>query len=156
VLADEEGFFAEEGLTVELTNPAAGGALSGVVGGTYQFAGVNWVSFVLAVNEGLEVEPVIELERGVPHYAELLVSAECEFETLADLTGEDVAVVAAPGNCDVIPIDALQQEGITEQPNFVTLSVPDMPGAVQRGDVAAACVPEPLLGDVLGSGDFRS
>lgn len=155
-IAIDEGFFADEGLEVEAQTMSSGGAVPGVVGGSLDIAGINWISFLLAVNRGIELQAVAEADRGGPGYAEFLVQADSDIQSLEDLVGQKVGVVATPGNCDVIPIDALQKDGVDGRPNFVNLAIPDMPATIDRGGVASACVPEPMLSAAEASGDFRS
>jgi NitT/TauT family transport system substrate-binding protein len=155
-IAVDEGFFKEEGLEVTPQVMSPGGAVPGVVGGSLDIAGINWISFLLAVNRDIDLRVVAEADRGVPGYAEFLVSEDSDARNIEDLAGDKVGVVATPGNCDVIPLDTLEKDGIDEGPRFVNLPIPDMPATIERGGVASACVPEPTLSVAEESGNFRS
>jgi NitT/TauT family transport system substrate-binding protein len=155
-IAIDEGFFKEEGLDVTAQIMSPGGAVPGVVGGSLDVAGVNWISFLLAVNRGIDLQVVAEADRGVPGYAELMVKKDSEARDLEGLVGQKVGVVSTPGNCDVIPLDKLKKDGVDGKPQFVNLAIPDMPATVQRDGVGSACMPEPTLTAAEESGDFRS
>jgi NitT/TauT family transport system substrate-binding protein len=153
-IAIERGFFEEEGLDVTAQIISPGGAVPAVVGGSMQIAGINWISFLLAVNRNIDLQVVAEADRGTPGYAEFLVKKDSDIKGLEDLGGQKVGVVSTPGNCDVIPLDALQKQGAERKPEFVNLAIPDMPATIERGGVASACVPEPTLS--AASADLRS
>jgi NitT/TauT family transport system substrate-binding protein len=135
---------------------APGTSISSIVGGSLQFAGQNWITVMSAIGQGVELIPVAELERGTAGYAEWLVAADSSFQSIEDLDGAKVGVVATPGNCDLIPLAALAESGLDVNPQFLNIAVPDMPGTLERGDIDAACVPEPTLSAMKASGNFRS
>lgn len=155
-VAQEEGFYEDEGLDVTLETMAPGSSVPSIVGGSLDFAGQNWLAIGLAINQGVELQPVAELERGTPEYAEFLVPADSPITSLEDLDGAKVGVVNTPGNCDLIAQAVLRSQDSEVTPEYVNLAVPDMAGTLQRGGVAAACVPEPTLSAMKASGDFRS
>jgi NitT/TauT family transport system substrate-binding protein len=155
-IAIDRGFFEDEGLTVTAEIMAPGSAVPSVVGGSLDVAGINWISYILAVDSGIDLRAVAEADRGVPGYAEFLVPSDSDVEDLQDLVGKKVGVVATPGNCDVIPIAQLGAKVGGDTPNFVNLAIPDMPATIQRGGVASACVPEPTLTGAEAGGDFKS
>jgi NitT/TauT family transport system substrate-binding protein len=155
-IAIDEGLFKDEGLDVKAQVMSPGGAVPGVVGGSLDVAGINWISFLLAVNRDIDLRVVAEADRGVPGYAEFLVKKDSDVQDLEGLGGQKIGVVSTPGNCDVIPLDKLKKEGSDQKPKFVNLAIPDMPATIQRGGVASACVPEPTLSAAEESGDFRS
>lgn len=155
-IAIEQGFFEEEGLTVttEIINSATN--IPSLINGQYVATGVNWIQFGQVTSQGIELVPISGLTEGVPGYAEFLVRADSDIQEIADLAGRTVAVVAFPGNCDQIQIAALNAEGVDTLPNYVNLPIPDMGAQIQNGGIDAACVPEPALSGLLGSGQFRS
>ncbi|WP_104177537.1 ABC transporter substrate-binding protein [Cryobacterium sp. Y50] len=155
-IALDQGFFEDEGIaaTTEVMSP--GGAIPAVLGGSLDVVGVNWVGYLQAVSQGIEISAVAEADRGGPGYAEIMVLEDSPIKTLADLDGKKVGVVVTPGNCDQIPLAALANSGSDAQPDFVTIAIPDMPGNVQRGGIDAACVPEPTLSAMKAAGGFRS
>ena len=154
-VAVSEGLFQAEGLDVSLEVMGPGTTVPAVVGGTVQFSGNTWLAVVQAEAQGIDLVNVAELERGVPGYAEFVVASGSSVQSLADLDGAVIGVPESPGNCDLAALAVEQEENLGASFEFIALPVPDMPGAVARGDVDAACVPEPILGGMKASGDFR-
>ena len=155
-IAIDQGFFEEEGLTVttEIINSATN--IPSLINGQYVSTGVNWIQYGQVSSQGIELVPISGLTEGTPGYAEFLVRADSDIETIADLSGRTVAVVAFPGNCDQIQIAALTDEGVDTLPEYVNLPIPDMGAQIASGGVDAACVPEPALSGLMASGEFRS
>ena len=150
------GYFAEEGLDVTLEVMGPGTTVPAVVGGSVQFSGNTWLAIVQGLAAGVELIPVAELERGTPGYAEFVVVSGSPAQELVDLDGLVVGVPESPGNCDLAALAVISEQNLGVEMSFVALPVPDMPGALARGDVAAACAPEPILGGLKASCDFRS
>jgi NitT/TauT family transport system substrate-binding protein len=151
-----EGFFEDEGLTVTTTVSNPGTVVPSLLNNTLQIAGVNWLSFVQAVSQDVPLVALAESDLGSEGYAEIMVAADSPHQSLADLDGLKVGVVATPGNCDLIPLAHLAGEGSDARPEFVNLPIPEMAAQISRGGVDAACVPEPTLSAMKASGDFRS
>lgn len=155
-IAIDEGYFKDEGLDVTTEIMASGNSAPSIVGGSYDIAGMNWISFLIATSKKVPLTAVAEGSLGKPGYALFLVKKDAETQSLSDLGSQKIGVVASPGNCDLIAQDVLDEEGSDAKPTFVSLAVPDMPANIQRGNVGAACVPEPLASALVASGDFRS
>jgi NitT/TauT family transport system substrate-binding protein len=151
-----EGFFEEEGLTVTTTVSNPGTVVPSLLNNTLQIAGVNWLSFVQAVSQDVPLVAIAESDLGSRNYAEIMVAADSPYQTMADLDGRKVGVVATPGNCDLIPMAHLEGQGSDAKPEFVNLPIPEMAAQISGGGVDAACVPEPTLSAMKASGDFRS
>ncbi|MGY1812301.1 ABC transporter substrate-binding protein [Blastococcus sp. SYSU D00820] len=155
-IAITEGFFEDEGLNVTTVVSNPGTVVPSLLSGDLDIAGVNWLGFVQAVSQDVPLLAVAESDLGSPGYAEIMVAADSPYQTLADLDGKTIGVVATPGNCDLIPLGHLAGEDSDAQPNFVNLPIPEMAGQISRGGVDAACVPEPTLSAMKASGEFRS
>lgn len=151
-----EGFFEDEGLNVTTTIANPGTVVPSLLNGTLTIAGVNWIGFVQAVSQDVPLVGLVESDLGPNNYAEFMVAADSPYQSLADLDGKKIGVVATPGNCDLIPLAQLEEEGSDAKPEFVNLAIPEMGAQISRGGVDAACVPEPTLSALKASGDFRS
>jgi NitT/TauT family transport system substrate-binding protein len=153
-LANQRGFFKEEGLTVTPRVVQGGSAqVPGLVGGDLDISGVNWVGFLSAVNRGLPLRVVAEADRGTPGYTQIVSKAGSAIRDSADLVGKKVAVPATPGSCDLPLRGAMDAAGQdSAKVEFVELPLPEMAPALQRGGVDAACLPEPLLGAFKAKG----
>jgi NitT/TauT family transport system substrate-binding protein len=155
-IALDKGFFEDEGLTVtpEVINPTAG--LGPLLNQSTTVQGINWIQFVTSLSQNVPIVGIAGSDVGVPGYAEFMVKEDSPYQTMADLDGKKVAVVTTPGNCDLIPLAQLAEDGSSAKPNFVNLAIPDMPAQLASGGVDAACVPEPTLSALKAQGGFRS
>jgi NitT/TauT family transport system substrate-binding protein len=155
-IAIKKGFFEEEGVEVTTKTAAPRSAVPAVLGGSVDVTGLNWITFLTAVNRNISLRVVSELGRGRAGIGAFLVRADSDVKTLDDLVNKKVAVIATPDNCGLLALDALKQSGVDGKPKFVEFAIPDMPGALARGNVDAACVPEPLLSQLKEKEDFRA
>lgn len=157
-LGVEQGFFADRDieLTVEL---AQGGAaiVPAVMSGQYQFGFSNVVSLMVARSEGL---PVRLVGPGVRSTGEqgadfngVAVPGDSPIESAADLEGATVGVNTLNNICGVSINESVRQAGgdpaLLE---YVELPPPDMPAALDAGQIDATCMSEPFLSAYLAAG----
>jgi NitT/TauT family transport system substrate-binding protein len=157
-LGQEQGFFADRGIDLELV-PGSGGAAAvpGVVAGDFQFAFGNVTSVLLAASQGLPVRVVAEgnSSTGDPatDFSAVVVAADSPIRSAADLAGRTVAVNNVKNIGEVTIRKAVEDAGgDSASIDFVELAFPDMPAAVVGGDVDAAWVVEPFLTVATGQG----
>jgi len=157
-LGQEQGFFADRGIEVELV-PGSGGAAAvpGVVAGDFQFAFGNVTSVLLAASQGLPVRVVAEgnSSTGDPatDFSAVVVAADSPIRSAADLAGKTVAVNNVKNIGEVTIRKAVEDAGGDSATiDFVELAFPDMPAAVAGGDVDAAWVVEPFVTVATGQG----
>ncbi|MGF1647120.1 MAG: ABC transporter substrate-binding protein [Kineosporiaceae bacterium] len=150
-LGVEQGFFADRGLEIEAV-PAQGGAaiVPGVVSDDYQFGFSNNTSLLLATDSGIELEIVApgSASTGVEgeDFGAVVASSSSGITEAADLAGRRVAVNTLNNIGDTTVRDAVAQAGGDDSTiEFVELPFPDMPAALENGDVDAAFVVEPFL-----------
>lgn len=161
-VAQEKGYFEEQGLDVEMElfrsgdpmiAPLSQGQLD--VGG-----GETGPALFNAVNLGLDVRVVGALAAQPEGYGAvpLLVRTELfdsgEVTTPADLAGRKVAVNIERGTAEYLLAKALAQGGLSlDDIELVSIPFPEMPAALANAAVDAAILPHPLAGRALGEGD---
>jgi NitT/TauT family transport system substrate-binding protein len=156
VLAIQEGIFAQEGLEVTYQVSTAPASLNGVLGGSFDAAGVNWFALLTAYNRGLQLAAISELDRGTPGYTNFVVKGDSTIKTPADLIGKKIGVLATNGNCDLILDDYMLSRNLPyKQVQYVALAVPELVSTLLTGGIDAACVPEPLLSPALQKNGLR-
>jgi NitT/TauT family transport system substrate-binding protein len=152
------GLFDKAGLSVELfpfTNgaamaaAAAGGSIDVGVGDAIELA--NGVSrglpFVLIAGGGL-------YSSNAPTTT-LCIAKSSPIAKAADLEGGTIAVVSIVSLSSSAVKNWLTQNGADiSKIKFVEMPFPQMPPAIARGAVAAACVSEPIMSDATG-GDSK-
>jgi NitT/TauT family transport system substrate-binding protein len=158
-LGQEQGFFKDEGLSLELV-PAQGGAaiVPAVTSGTMDFGFSNVSSMLLAKSKGLDVKVVASGasstgEQG-KDFGGILVKKGSSVASAADLAGKTIAVNTLNNiNDTTVRASVRKAGGDPAGIKFVELAFPDMQAALERGQVDAIQVVEPFLATGTGAGD---
>jgi NitT/TauT family transport system substrate-binding protein len=157
-LGQEQGFFADRDieLTVEL---AQGGAaiVPSVMSGNAQFGFSNVVSMMVAGSTGL---PVRIVGPGVASTGEqgadfngVAVPGNSPIRTAADLEGKRVGVNTLNNICGVSINESVRKAGgDPSKLEYVEIPPPDMPAALDTGQIDATCMSEPFLSGYLARG----
>jgi NitT/TauT family transport system substrate-binding protein len=154
----EEGYFAEEGLEVTTEVGQGGAALvPAVVSGDYQLAFGNYVSLMLARQNGVEMQIVGNVVSGAESADRgtnaLLVAPDSGITSVDDLAGRTFAVTTLNNVAEVNIRTMLREAGVDDADiEFVEMPFPDMNAAVESGQVEVAWQAEPFvtLGESAG------
>lgn len=149
----EAGFFADEGLDVELVYSRGGSAaMQALVGGSVDYAATSFDVAVQTRAEDAEIRRFVTTGR-LPLFA-LATAPDTvdEITSVADLSGRQVAV-SALGNADhTILLFLLNQAGVDpETVRFATIGT-NIYDVLRLGQVDAAMVQEPALSLVVEDG----
>lgn len=149
-LGINEGFFEDEGLDVTLEIGQGGAALlPGVISGETDFALSNPLSLMVADSQGLDIEVLTGYSHSLAEGDDIngtYAAADSGIETVPDLEGATVAVNTLGGQGDLTIREVLRQAGgDPDSLDFVEIGFPDMPAALETGDVEAAWLPEPFI-----------
>jgi NitT/TauT family transport system substrate-binding protein len=153
----EEGFFEEQGLELKIEMGQGGAALlPAVASGQLDFATSNPVSLLQARERGLDAKVIAHWtsthEKGDDASA-VVAPGDSGISTAKDLSGKTVAVNTLQGMGGLTIREAVRQDGgDPESIEFVELGFPDMPAAMEQGNIDAAWVPEPFITMVIDSG----
>ncbi len=145
-LAEKEGYFKQEGLTVKFQQAQGGAALiPAMVGGNIQIAFSNYVSLFLAKNRGIDLNVIAEGVRAKPGFSGVFTMPGSPIKTPADLADKKVAVNTLNNVGDVAISAVLTDKGVDPKTlKFVEIPLPDMGPTMQRGEIDAAWVVEPF------------
>jgi NitT/TauT family transport system substrate-binding protein len=153
----EQGFFEEEGLDVTTEIGQGGAALvPAVQNGEYQLAFGNYVSLMLARQNGVDVQIVSNVVSGAEEADRgtngLLVAPDSGIEGVEDLAGKTFAVTTLDNVAEVNIRTTLREHDVDDSDiEFVELPFPEMNAAVQSGEVDVAWQAEPFI--TLGAAD---
>jgi NitT/TauT family transport system substrate-binding protein len=157
-LGDQEGFFEEEGLDLELV-PAQGGAaiIPAITSGQMDFGFSNVTSLVIARSKGLNMQMVANGASTTGNqdedFAAVMVKPDSGIKEIADLTGKRIGVNTLNNISDSTIREAVEQAGADSSDlNFVEMPFPDMPAALANGNVDAIAAVEPFVTIVEGDG----
>lgn len=150
-LANEKGFFAEEGLQVEfVTIQGAGAAVPAMANGELDLVFGNYVSFFAAQAKAtVDVKFVADGYYAKPRTWMVLVSGQSTLRTPADLGGKKVAVTTKNSLADLTIRSVMGSAGANvAAPNFVEMPYTEMGAALRNKSVDAALLSEPYITDV--------
>lgn len=157
-LGVEQGFFEERGLDVTIETGGGGATtVPRVVSGELDFAFGNVASLLIAREQGL---PLTVVANGMTttgdaetDYSALVVPADSDITGPADLDGATVAIDNLNNIGDTSVRNSVRVAGGDPTDlDFIELAFPDMPGALDNGQVDAAWVVEPFLTVALEQG----
>ncbi|GAA5165484.1 ABC transporter substrate-binding protein [Ornithinimicrobium tianjinense] len=156
-LGDAKGFFEEEGLDLEIVETSGGAAaVPGVVSGSFDVAFGNTVSVMVAADQGL---PLKYLTNGLattgedPDVGAVLAPGDSDIESAGDLAGKTVAVNNLNNIGDTTIRTIVEADGGDPSTiEFVEIAFPDMPAAIERGQVDAAWVLDPFKTGAMDAG----
>lgn len=156
-LGAEKGFFEEEGLDLEIVTTTGGAAaVPGVVSGSFDVAFGNTISTMVAADQGLELKYLtngLATTGGDPDVGAVLAAEDSGISAPADLAGKTVAVNNLNNIGDTTIRYVVEQDGGDPSSiEFVEIAFPDMPAALERGQVDAAWVLDPFKTAALEQG----
>jgi NitT/TauT family transport system substrate-binding protein len=157
-LGIDQGFFEEQGIELTIEFAQGGAAIvPAVMSGQYQFGFSNVVSMMVARSEGL---PIRLVGPGVRSTGEqgadfngVAVPGDSPIRTAADLEGRTVGVNTLNNICGVSINESVRKAGgDPARLNYVEIPPPDMPAALDAGQIDATCMSEPFLSAYLARG----
>ncbi len=156
-LGIDEGIFEQHGFDVSLETGQGGAALlPAVVSGQMEFAISNPLSIMLARGEGLDVRMITGYSHSLTEgddVTSIWALPDSGISEPADLEGKTVAVntLRTMGEVSINEI-VRQAGGDPGNIQFVEMGFPDMPAALEYGNIDVAWVPEPFQTILKNSG----
>jgi NitT/TauT family transport system substrate-binding protein len=150
-LGADQGFFEDQGIDLTLEAAQGGAAIvPGVVSGDYQFGFSNVTSLLVGAEKGLPLQVVANGvastgEEGAD-FGAVVTSPDSGITDAADLAGKRIAVNTL-NNIGTTTVNASIRAagGDPSGVQYVELPFPDMPAALDAGNVDAIWVVEPFL-----------
>ena len=157
-LGQEQGFFEDEGLELNMTTVGGGAEMiAGLQAGSFDFIVVGYVPLFAAAANGLPLEIIAANDVGGATVDEewqaLLVGADSPAQTAEDLEGATIGVNALKGVAEATIRASLQQQGVDDTTvEFVEIPFSEVPASLANGTVDAAFGSEPFITATLGDG----
>jgi NitT/TauT family transport system substrate-binding protein len=147
-IAVAEGYFEEEGLTVELQIVEGGAAaIPALVSGDLDITFGNYVSFFLANSQGIDLRIIAEQNRAEPGFSSIMTLPDSGIDDAADLEGRTLAVNTLQNVAEITSRAQISDAGgDPDAVEYVEIAFPDMIAALERGDVDAIFAVEPFVG----------
>ncbi|HJF15905.1 MAG TPA: ABC transporter substrate-binding protein [Enteractinococcus helveticum] len=157
-IASTQGIFQNHGLDIDMTLAQGGAAVvPGVVAGDFMFGFSNLTSLLIARSRGLNLKTVApgsgsNGQVGADYFG-VFVAGDSDIQNGADLSGHTIAVNTVQNINDSTIKAALEDAGgDPDSVTFMEIGFPDMPAALENGQVDAIAVAEPFLTQVIDNG----
>lgn len=153
-----EGFFEDEGLTIEPVVQAGGAeAVAALVSGSLDVGWSATTGTVIAASRNLPIVIVAPGTVGPSDESEpngpIVVTGSSPIREPADLEGKTVSINTLANLGDITIRAALDNLGVDSSTvKFVEVSFPDMPAMLEQGEVDAAWLTEPFSTSVVEEG----
>ncbi|MFC0529030.1 ABC transporter substrate-binding protein [Phytohabitans kaempferiae] len=157
-LGKEKGFFSNRNIDLTLETGQGGAAIvPGVLSGQFQFGFSNVTSLMIAQTENVPIKAVVNgvASTGQPgaDFGAVVVRADSPIQSAKDLAGKKVAVNTLKNIGDTSIRESVRKDGGDPSGvQFVEIGFPQMPAALDGGQVDAAWVVEPSLSVVKAKG----
>jgi NitT/TauT family transport system substrate-binding protein len=157
-LGKEKGFFADRGIDLTLESGQGGAAIiPGVVSGQFQFGFSNMTSLILAKSKNLPLKVVAAGNSSTnvdgKDFSAVVVKANSPIKSAKDLAGKTVSVNTLNNVGDTTVRESIRKAGGDPSTvKFVELAFPDMPAALEKGQIDAAWIVEPFVTIVKSQG----
>ncbi|GAA0511391.1 sulfonate ABC transporter substrate-binding protein [Saccharopolyspora subtropica] len=147
-LAVRNGYFQQEGLTVEIVSaPDGSAALASTIGGDYDITYSSYVPFFQAQARGIaDLRIVADCASATPNSTMIMTAPGSKVRTPQDLAGRKIAI-SGPGTISELLVKAtMRAYGVDfGKVDFVPVPFINMPAALQQKQVDAALLTEPFL-----------
>lgn len=150
-LGVEKGFFEDEGLDLKLQSLRGGEAtVPAVVSGSVQIGFSNLTSLLIARDKGLPLSVVApgNASTGVQgkDFGGIIVAKDSPIKSVKDLEGKTVSVNSVNNIADsTLSASMRKAGGDPSKIKYIEVGFPDVPAAIDKGQVDAAWVVEPFL-----------
>lgn len=157
-LGDSKGFFADEGLDLDIQLATGGSAIvPGIQSGSYDFAFSNLISVMVANDKGLAMKFVANgattTGDAKADFGAVLVKEDSDIKTAKDLAGKKVSVNNLSNIGDTTISEVVKKDGGDPSTvEFVEVPFPDAPAALENGIVDAAWILDPFRTKALEDG----
>jgi len=147
-IAENHGFFREQGLDVEVSTFKSGPeALDEVAAGRLDICLINWVSFFRAVKNGtVDARAIADAYQATPDSLVLMTRGDAGIEEPRDLVDKKVSI-HSPGNINELLVRALlQTHGMDpSSPKYLPVVFPNIEAALDRKEIDAGVMVEPYI-----------
>lgn len=157
-IASTQGIFQDHGLDIDMTLAQGGAAVvPGVISGDFMFGFSNLTSLLIARSRGLQLKTVApgsgsNGQVGSDYFG-VFVAGDSDIHDGADLSNRSIAVNTVHNINDSTIKAAIEDAGgDPESVTFMEVGFPDMPAALENGQVDAIAVAEPFLTQVIDNG----
>lgn len=146
-LANEKGYFKEQGLTVTPTFLGNGADTVGrVMSGSVDFADSGYVPIIQAAAQGLKVRVVTDGYQGRSGLYPIIALPGSSVRDTQQLAGKKIGIINTKGFPALLTAAALKSNNVSPQSvKYVEIQLPNMAAALQSHSIDAAFMSDPYL-----------
>ena len=145
-IAEEQGFFEEEGLNVEQVDVELPNIVPSVVSGENQFGAASAGGLLLAAQQNIPVKLVAPAYYANPAEQGVYVGRDSPIESIEDLEGKRIATGTLQSVAHAGMLTALQDAGMSpDDVEVISFDFPNIPAALRSGKLQAGHMSEPLI-----------
>jgi NitT/TauT family transport system substrate-binding protein len=147
-LAQDSGYFKDEGLEVETVVAASGqAAVTKAISGEADIAISSYMPFFVAKATGAaDLQLVADATSIGPKSFAIVATPNSPVKTINDLQGKRIAMTAKNTASDLLAKSVMKDHGVPDDKvNWVQIPFPNVAAALKGGQVDAALLPEPFL-----------
>lgn len=148
--AQDAGFFTAEGLNVKIELADSGAkTMTKVISGEAQIALTTWTLLFVAQSGGAaDFRLVADATTATPKSNKIVTVPTSPVKHVEDLPGKKIAITSKNAASDVLTQSVMRDRGLDRSKvTWVPVPLPNMPAALQQGQVDAAYMPEPYVTD---------
>lgn len=154
-VAEEQGYFEEQGLNIETTDVStkAAGNIPSLLGKQYDIGQVNGVVLLAATGNGIDIVAVSGAAQTTTGDNTVLIGKKSGVDKPEDLVGKRIGVPSVAGSINVGTMYWLDSLGVdTDKIEVVAASPGDMPDLLKSGRVDALEALQPYSGMLIEEG----
>lgn len=147
-LAQESGYFKEQGLEVEAIDAPSGQAsMTKMIGGEVDIAVSTYMPFFVAKSKGAaDIRLVADVASVSPKSNAIITVPNSTVKTVGDLAGKRIAITDKNTASHLLTISVLKDHGVdTSNIQWVPMPLPNIAAALKNGNIDAGYTPEPYL-----------
>ena len=153
MVAEDEGFFENNGVDMEVTVIQNLATLPGAMGRQFDFGSTTIPDVIKARQQGIDISVVSGLARESEAQPTVAVLGGPQVSSPQDLVGKTMGVITLGGNIHIATLKWLMDQGIDpDDINFVEVAPPNQPDQLANGDIDAAENLEPFRSIMLEAG----
>jgi NitT/TauT family transport system substrate-binding protein len=156
-IAKDQGFFEKHGLDadVKLTQASLAATPSILVSGSIDIGGVTPPALLLADENGLDIKIVAGVDQTGAgfHLSGIVVRADSDIKTAADLKGKNVAVPGLNDLLHILVVKWMSDHGVVKNDvHYVEVSMVQLGDTLKAGRVDAVVPVEPFTSRIVNNG----
>ncbi|OYO09831.1 nitrate ABC transporter substrate-binding protein [Enemella evansiae] len=151
--AKDKGFFAKEGLNVEIVAVQGGPVgIQKVASGELDMTNSTPFGTSMAANSGLPIKTVVLTSALADNGLGVFVNPDSPIRSMADLNGRSLGINTTKNMGDITFNNLARSKGLDIKPNWVEVPFPEMVKGVQAGSIEAGYLPEPFASAARNAG----